>query len=207
MAENDLYQLNVHMKVGDSICQFGMGYRMGDGTYGVRTGLAVCAKFVADFLPDLLDAISVDCEVDQIAFLPQGITTELAGLANLNNAVGTVIGDPIPANMAALIHLPTVAPNSKHNGRIYIPGIIEDAIAAGLIQAPNLALVQAFATQLFVPIVPDSPEDSDFSPVVISRFVDGVKRVPPVAYDIKLPIAKNEPRQQQKRMTTRVGLS
>ncbi len=207
MAVNDLYVLTVHYKSADAIVQFSMGYRMDSGTYGVSTGLAVCAKFVASYLPNLLLALSDECEVDQISFDPVTNVTELGGVANLNNALGLVVGQALPANMAALIHPKTVAPNSKHNGRIYLAGVAEGSIVAGVFDAPSLALIQTFADDLFVDLVPDSPEDATFGPIVISRFENGIKRVPPVGFDILAPLAKNEPRQQQRRMTPRLGLS
>ena len=208
MAKDDIYLLTCHYQSNTAICQFGMHYRMGDGTYGTSTALAVCTKFVDDFVPLLLLALSDQVEIDQIAFNPIAkLSNELSSVADLNGADGAVVEEAMPANMCALIHLPTVAPNSKHNGRIYLSGVSEDAIVAGLIDTAPLALIQTFATKLFDPIVPDSPEDADFAPIVLSRFLDGVKRVPPVGFDILEPIAKNEPRQQQSRLTPRRGLA
>jgi len=207
VAENDLYQLKVHYQVADAFCQFTMGYRMGDGTYTVDTPFAVIEKYVASYLPSLLQAISTQCEVDHITFGPIGISTELAAFGNMDNADGVLVGDALPANMCAIIHLGTVAPNSKHNGRIFISGVPEDVQFEGIMTAPQLQRVQDFADLLFNPLVPDSPEDTDFAPVVISRFVDGVKRVPPVAFDILAPLAKGELRQQQRRTTDRLGIS
>lgn len=207
MADGDLYSLTVHLLNEDQPVSFSMGYEQDGGTYGIETGLAVCVKFTADYLPKLLLCLTDDVTVDQLFFNPIGISTELAGFANLSGAVGGILGEPLPSNMAALVHLPTVAPNSKHNGRIYLPGIPEASIVGGVISVAQLALIQTWATQMFVDIVPAAPEDATFKPIVISRFVGGVKRVPPIGFDILEPVAKNEVRQQRRRTTRRRGLS
>ncbi len=207
MAVGDFYLLTVHMKVNDSINQFGLAYEMTDGTYGTETGGKVAALFVADALPLLVLTLSEDCSVDQISFRPLGPSIELAGEANLNGADGLILGQALPANLAAIIHLPTEAPNSKHNGRIFVSGLPEAQINVGKFSAAQLTLLQTFATELLEVLKPTAPEDAEFTPVVISRFENKIKRVPPVAFNIKLPVAKDTPRQQRSRMTERLGLS
>lgn len=207
MAKDDLYLLKVIYNSHDAQCQFGIGYRMGDGTYGVDTAFAVIEKFKASFLPSLQQALSDDVQFQQIDFGPIGISTELGSFGNMVTVDGQIANPSLPANMAAVIHFGTVAPNSKHNGRIYISGVPETNQFEGTMTAGQVTLLQDFADLLFGSLVPDSPEDSDFSPVVISRFVDGVKRVPPVGFDMLLPIVQPDLRQQQSRTTDRVGLS
>ncbi len=207
MASGDLYVLTVHLTVEQTACQFGQAYRMSQGSYTIATGTATAQAWFDANISNLLLCISDKVEIDSITFDPIGVSTELSGSSALNGAVGSVASQPTPANVAALIHLPTDAPNSKHNGRIFLPGIAEAGIVAGVIDAPNLALIQTWADELSENLEPASPEDAVFVPVVISRFVDGVKRVPPVAFDIGLPIAKNATRQQRSRMTRRHGIS
>ena len=207
MAVADLYELTVHLTVSDTACQFGQAYRLHSGSYGIATGEAAALKWWEDKDSLLLACLSENTEIDAVRWNPIGISTELDGGIALNGANGDLIQEPIPANVCALIHLPTDAPNSKHNGRIFLPGIGEQEVQSGIIEPSEMVLLQLFADELLEEVVPDSPEDAVFVPVVISRFVLGVKRVPPVGFDIKLPIAKNAPRQQRSRMTRRVGVS
>lgn len=207
VAKDDLYVLKQNYICKDAPCQFAIGYRMGDGTYSPSTAVAVCFKWVASFLPSFQQAVSEDVIIDQISFGPIGISTELAGFVNGSGAAGVLIGDALPANMCAIVHFGSTAPNSKHNGRIYLSGVPEDLQFEGTMTAPQITRVQDFADLLDGPLVPDSPEDADFEPVVISRFLDGVKRVPPVGFDILSPVAKADIRQMQSRTTHRLGLS
>jgi len=207
VAVNDLYQLTVHLTVAQTACQFGQGYRMAQGTYGIPTGQAAAQAWFDANVSNLLLCITTTTEIDAIRFNPIGISTELDGGIALNGANGSIAANPLPANACALLHLPTDAPNSKHNGRIYLPGISEVGIVAGVIDGSNLALIQTFADELSEALEPANPEDAVFTPVVISRFELGIKRVPPVGFDISTPVVANAPRQQRSRMTRRLGLS
>jgi len=206
VAAGDLYELTVHMAVQETACQFGQAYRMTTGTYNVTTAQAAAQAWFDANMVNLLLSLSEAVEIDAIRFNPIGISTELDGGIAMDGANGDEIGNPIPANCCALIHLPTVAPNSKHNGRIFLPGIVEAGINDGVLTAAQLALTKTFADKLDENLVTLSPDDAIFVPGVISRFEDGIKRVPPVIFDIKNPVVKTATRQQRSRMTRRVGL-
>jgi len=207
VADLDLYELTIYYSVEQTECQMSIGYRQDGGSFGVDTATAVCVEFVASFIPTLLATLSSAVQVDEVKFVPITNLTELAGAAAIVAAPGTLGANPLPANMCGIISIKTNAPNSKHNGRMFVSGLPEDGQFEGQLTGPQLTALQDWATIIFNDIQPSAPEDAEFNPVVISRIEDGVKRVPPVGFDFKTPVAKIDMRQQQQRLGTRRGLS
>ncbi|GAH74485.1 unnamed protein product, partial [marine sediment metagenome] len=97
--------------------------------------------------------------------------------------------------------------NSKNNGRIYLAGIAEDSQTDGTIIPLEVTNIQDFADALVLPIDILQPGGEKFTPVVISRYLDGVLRVPPIGYGLDYCTAKPSIRQQRRRTTGRCGIS
>ncbi len=207
MAQNDLYLLTIHYSVEQTEVGMSIGYRMDGGSYGVETGTAAASEFVVTKIPVLQAVLSSACQIDQVDFEPVTNPTELGGSAAIVDAPGLLGPNPLPGNMCGIVTIKTNAPNSKHNGRQFVSGMPEDGQNGGTLTGLQQGLLQDWADAIFVDIQPSAPEDADFAPVVISRFVNGVKRPTPVGYDFKQPVAKMETRQQQQRLGTRLGLS
>lgn len=205
--DGDLYKLTIHYSVGATECSMDIGYRQDGGSYGVDTGTAAAVEFVSTFIPVLQAMLSSACQIDQVDFDPVTAVDELGGSAAIVSAPGLLGPLVLPSNMAAVITIPTTAPNSKHNGRQFISGMTEDSQVAGIITVPQLVLNNDWASKIFADLQPSAPEDANFQPVVISRILDGVKRVPPVGFDYKTPSASKNVRQMQSRLTTKRGLA
>lgn len=207
MAANDLYRLTIQIETPGNVTEINLGYELAGGTIGPYTLEKTCLQAIADMNGALLALLAEDTFVRRYTMVPITEPLEIMGFVDLVNAVGTVLGEALPANMTAIISLPTDAPSSKHNGRIYISGVSEEAQTEGTLEAAQQTLNATFAALLTDEIEPSAPEDAVFTPVVISRVVDGVPRVPPVGFSVGTPIAKFSMRQQRRRKTPAFGLN
>ena len=207
MAVDDLYGMTVQIRTPGNTTQVGLGFKMTDGTIGNDTLEAACAQWVTDVLPTLLLMLAADTSVKRVEMCPLTEPNEIPGCVDLTGQVGAVLGDALPSNMAAVMHLGTDAPNAKHNGRIYVSGVSEEGTVEGTLIAAQQTLNGNFALLLNDLLLPSAPEDAEFTPVVISRIVDGVPRVPIVGFDILAAVARPIIRQQRRRKTRSFGFS
>lgn len=206
MAIQDVYQLTIQIETPGNVTDINLGYEVTAGSVGFNTCRAACIKAIANFNAELLACLAVGVFIRRYSMTPITATLEIRGFVDLLNIEGTVTGDSLPANIAAIISLPTNAPASKHNGRIYISGLSEESQDEGALEAGQKTLMDDFAAKLNDTIEPDSPETAVFTPVVISRFVDGAPRVPPIGFAVTTPIAKTDLRQQRRRKTPAFGV-
>ena len=205
MAVDDLYLMKVQIRTHERVTVINLGWLMDAGTVGPDTLEATCLAWKLAVLPTFLLALADDVSVERIAMDPVTDTSEVPGILDMYAEDGVVLGDGLPSTMCAVISLPCTGPNAKHNGRLFISGLSELEQNSGRLTAAQQILMDNIATKLAVDITPTAPETANFTPVVISRFVDGVKRVPPVGYLITVPVAKNIMRQQRRRKTFSYG--
>jgi len=207
VAADDLYYLTVQIRTLGNVTQIGFGYKQTTGSNGPNTLQAGAANWVSQSLPTLLLMLSEQVRVQRVEMVPVTEPLDVPGCVDLVAQDGAVIGEALPSAMAAVISLPTDAPNAKHNGRIYISGVIEGGSDEGTLTAGQQTLNNAFAAKLNDTLIAAVPETAEWVPVVISRFVAGVPRVPPVGFIIGEAIARPIIRQQRRRKTRSFGLS
>lgn len=206
MADLDLYQLSFFINCAGEETQCVLGYQQDGGSNDADTLEALCQAFLTDCVPELLLAIAADVAVSRIRVDTVTDHQEVPGLMDLDGEDGAVVGESLPAQMAALIHLPTNAPNAKHNGRIYVSGLMSSSQQEGTIDVAPLALMQTFADTLALDLEPTAPQTATFTPVVISRVENGAPRTPPIGFPVLIPLAKADMRQQRRRKTPHFGL-
>ena len=207
MAIDDLYVVTTSVRTAESVMSFQFAYLMELGTVGPATLTALATKFVEDKLDLYALACSDQLEVDQcrVDVITNG--DDLPGFVNLNNLEGALTGQMLPNSSAAVASLITTAPNSKHNGRMYLPGCTEGNQADGIMTGGQVTLWNTFTTALLLDIVLDSPEDAEFTPVVVSRVLDGVPRATPVGFNLLSSTVGEALRQQRRRGGKRFGLA
>lgn len=206
VAIGDLYQLTFNINCAGEETECTLGYEQDAGSNDADTLEAMCKAFEDDVVPSLLLAISSGVSVDRIRADTVTDHQEVPGLIDYKALDGLVAGPALPAQMCALIHLPTNAPSAKHNGRIYLSGLSIAAQQEGTIDNGPLALLQTFADKLAIDLAPTAPQDANFTPVVISRVVNKAPRVPPIGFPVLIPLAKPSMRQQRRRKTPHFGL-
>lgn len=207
MATGDLYRLafNINCDGEETTCV--LGYLQTAGANDANTLELTCQDFIDDKVPLLLDWLSSSATVTRVKMDTVTDHQEVPGLIDMNGFVGDVVVLPLPAQMSCLIHFLSTAPNAKHNGRIYIAGLPFDDQNKGEISVAPLAVIQLFADELLVNLVPGGGQTAIFTPVVISRFEDGIKRVPPLGFTLLSVTAKKDMRQQRRRKTPHFGLA
>lgn len=207
MAIGDLYEITTHVRTAEGVMQFTFGYLMEAGVLNPTSLIRGALKFGQVKLDKYVLAVSDDVEVDKVEMRAVTNVNDIPGFVNFNNLEGVLIGQAVPNNSAAVVHLLTNAPNSKHNGRMYIPGLREVDQQDGTIEAGEITLLNAFGSVLTLDLIPDGGETAEFAPVVISRFVGGVKRTPPIGHHLVSATARGAMKQQRRRGGRRFGLS
>jgi len=106
----------------------------------------LAASWTATIMPLVLAATSLDCNWDQIVVSdtsPTGLESVVLPLTQPNP--GTVIGDSLPPQDAAVISLRTGSKGGRKRGRFYLPGLSENYQNDGQMSGAQLTAVQALA--------------------------------------------------------------
>jgi len=207
MAIGDLYECTTHLRTAEGVMQFTFGYLMESGIVLATTTQAASLEFGLNRLDAYIAAVSSDIEIDKVEFAAVTNFADITGFTNFNNLEGLLAGPALPNSSAAVLSLTTTAPNSKHNGRMYLPGVVESDQTDGTLLAAVVTALNTFGTKLELDLILPGPESAEFTPVVISRFVGGAKRVPPVGFNLVSAIVRPNLKQQRKRGGRRFGLA
>ncbi len=207
MAIGNLYELTFYIDVNGNATQNKMGYVQTAGSNDSDTLEALAAAWYLNNIVDLLAILSSSAELTRVRADQVTGVDEIPGFVDKRANIGLYASDALPANMCGLFHFDTNAPNAKHNGRLFISGMPEGGQAEGIWDASFLVTMQAFADELEDDLVTLAPQDAEFSPVVISRFLDGIKRVPPLGFLVGEVTPEANIRQQRNRKTKCFGLS
>lgn len=207
MAIGDLYTLTLNWNVFGDSCTFSQDYKQTAGSNDENTLRLACVEFKDNQAVEFMKTQVADADLDQIKMCPIAGVDEIPGCINYDGVTGTIVSDPLPSNVAMVLSQLTNAPNSNANGRIFLAGMPEVNMDTGILDAAYGVIAQVFADSLLDDLDVTGPPTATFVPVVISRFLDGIKRVSPVAHDLISVAVKLATRQQRRRTTRRVGLS
>lgn len=96
---------------------------------------------------------------------------------------GSETGEPLPWQIAVCYSLRTALKGRSYHGRIYLPGVCVDAVDTDTLNASSITAHTTIATQLLAVFGP-SGSNGDWRLAVISRFLNHVERVTPVATEV-----------------------
>jgi len=207
VAINDLYTLTVCCSTEGGPFTFSQDYQQISGSNDADTLDKACVRWNVDSSAQLEAMLAQTAFINECEMQPATGVDEVPGLLQFVNRIGDVVSDSLPTNVAAIISQLTNSPNSRANGRIFLAGIPESAMENGIMSAAYSTLVQTFATSMQGNLVVTGPPAAEFKPVVISRYLNGALRIPPVPHDIVANTAKRQLRQQRRRTTRSRGLS
>lgn len=205
MAVGDLYELTIYLSSTSSSGILVFGYRQTVGTNDGETLTSAANFFVNNQILELRKCLAPDVDLNQVEFRQVSVGNEIPGVVPIIALAGTRLGDSLPFTSAAVATKITDAPNSKFNGRYYLPGISEDDQDEGTLNAAILALLVLWNAELLILISTSLPQTAKFEHVVISRFEDGIKRVPPVGFLVETMLQTTSMRQQRRRLTEERG--
>lgn len=206
MAINDLYTIHFRFEGAGAGFTTKMDYQQTGGTNDQNTLTDLCTNVSV-----LVEDAFKDCLSNQISFNAMEAfqvvgANETPGLLRFETPnSGTVVSESLPMGGAAVLSILTDAPNSKHNGRMFVGGIPESFEANGALTAPAIALYQTLADGLSASPAPVGPGLALFTPGVISRIVDGVPRVPPIMFDVDTITPDGFVKNQRRRNTRFLG--
>jgi len=206
MALNDLYNLTIFLSGPASSGSIVLGYRQNGGSNGPNTLQSACEFFVANQALVLRTALSTECTLREVQMHQVSVGNEIPGIESTAGLVGTRVGNSLPWGAASVLTKITNAPNAKFNGRVFIPGISEDDVLDGIITSALATILIAVGVEILATVSTSLPETATFAPVVISRFLDGIPRVPPVAFDILNVRVRTTMNQQRRRITRERGV-
>jgi hypothetical protein len=118
---------------------------------------------------------------------------------------GIQAAQALPGGAAGVLSITTDAPNSKFNGRMFVSGGPEDGQVEGDWTVGHMIGLNALGTALQVVPPAIGPGLAVFQPSVISRFLNGVPRVPPVGFDVISIAADDFVKNQRRRNTKFIG--
>ena len=207
MAVDDLYKVTICCSTVGGPFTWSVFYKMISGTIESGSLDALAIDWQTDHLIELQNMLSDSCFIEEVRVDPEPGVNEVPGFDNKDSVNGNIAFGPMPNNVAAVISELTDAPNSNANGRIFIAGIPESAMEDGIFSVAYTALVQLLADSLEGNLIIAAPAAAEFTPVVVSRYLSGSLRIPPVPHDIVSNTAKRQARQQRRRTTRALGLS
>jgi len=184
VAIGDLYQVNCQCMTAGTKWTWIFQYKMTAGAVvpnmleelAIAFNLAFQGEFAAMSADDVFWTYTEAFALTKNGDIPGSAPVILPG--------GSFGGEAIPSNMAQKCIWQTNAPNSKHNGSTSFSNVSTGGQANGILSAPQVTATQALLTKLKDSFVAIGSGAAEFAPVIVSRFLDGVKRVPPVAFDI-----------------------
>lgn len=207
MAVDDLYRMNMCLSGPSGPFTFSLHYRQISGTNDEESGDLAIGVWQADHLPELLLMLSNEIACEEITWTPEEGVNEIPGLLSFGTQNGGIASPPIPLNVCAIISQLTDAPNSNANGRLFLSGITESMMDDGTLSAAGVILVQDFADTLTDTVDVVSGIGQEYTPVVVSRMLNGAPRVPRVLFNVTSATAKIQLRQQRRRVTQKRGLT
>lgn len=150
--------------------------------------------------PKWADAVSADVRFDSVYAWADEPGTALPYVDQLTGVVGTVTGESIPENLAAVLQLKQYETNSKANGRLLIAGLSNADCVDSLVSTAAIAGTLAdLATALMTTLTISGPKN--FKLCALSRWVAGAKRTPPLGFEIAAVIPTRSLATQRRRTT------
>lgn len=205
MAVNDLYELTVFMSSTSASATIVLGYKQDGGSNDAETLKSACQFFAANQLLAMRACLAVDVDLNQVNMHQVSAGDEIPGIHPFIALGGLRTGDSLPFNAAAVATKITDAPNSRFNGRYYMPGISEADQDDGTLNAAILALLVLWNNEILVTLQTSLPQTATFEAVVISRVDGGVPRVPPIGFNVDSMIQRVALKQQRRRTTRERG--
>ncbi len=203
MAINDLYTATFRFESISSGFHTTMSYKQTVGTNDQDTMTALAAAIAVLVEAPFKAALSEDVSFTGIVVNQTVGQNETPGRTRfVQPNLGTVMSDAIPMGGCAVLSMLTDAPNSRFNGRMFISGIGESGELNGAVTAAQITLLAALAVFLGTTLTSVGSGSATFVPSVISRFDEGIKRVPPIAFKI-LSITPDLFIKNQRRRNTR----
>jgi hypothetical protein len=207
VALHDIVQVDWKCWAPGRAYQWGMAYQLNTGGTDA-TALAeltnACFTLLSDLVADCMSDLASIQEITARVVVGDWLPTSRYEVAD---KPGTVAQQCLPSENAVVLSQYTNAPNAKYNGRVYFGGLPETFSNAGSLTTPGSDAFNALALELIKTIVISSPVAATWAPVVISRYEDKIKRVPPVYFKWETSSVRQAIYGQRRRRSRKEGFS
>lgn len=193
---SELLRVTVQYTIAGNRLSCGLVY--GCGTpLGAGSGHDLADGFHDNVMAAWFDVCATDCQFEQIYCSGVAPAVTNPGDHIYDGDAGTVAGESLPSNLPMIFQLRQHEEVSNHNGRIFISGIPEASVQAGLIDGGLMTTTMAaLATALQTPIVAGG---ATYTLCVLQSFEDGspiTKRGNSVSQVVPTRAIRNQRRRQ-----------
>jgi hypothetical protein len=207
VALHDIVQVDWKCWAPGRAYQWGIAYQLNTGGTDA-TALAeltnACHTLFADLVADCMSDLASIQEITARVVVGDWLPTSRYEIAD---KPGNVSQQCLPSENSVVLSQYTNAPNAKYNGRIYFGGLPEEFADQNELTSAGNAAFSALALELIKTIVISSPVAATWAPVVISRYEDKVKRVPPVYFKWETSSIRQSIYGQRRRRSRKQGFS
>jgi len=170
MAVDDIYKCSAVFDAtgidGDLVVthhyrQAGIDTTLTESGYCAELASQLRIAYVADFMPEITDDMTLD-RVDCFNVTQP----QYAGLSVSGQAGGKTVTDPLPYRTAIVVARKTGLRGRSYNGRMFLPGIVEEDQNGGVIETSFKTDLQVFVDGI-IDLV--TGNDNDYSGVVYSE--------------------------------------
>lgn len=206
MSLAGVFKVEIETLVLDVPTKVGLYYRHSSGAAAGFPSFDLVTALDASLKTKFLDVLATTVLLMRIIGRPlDGVSGPPYEANYVSTVVGTGAGaDPLPPSVAALVKLQCTSPNSRNNSHIYIAGVSEVAWVAGEWAAGFVADMATLSAELTDPVVGAS--GATYTPCVVSRYLAGMKRFPPVTFDLVTCTLMGDVSQQRRRQSGRQGI-
>jgi hypothetical protein len=206
MPAGDTYKVRTRGTLRAQKVEFGVHLTQTGVTGSVQD---IASSWVATIVPLALAAMSTEVNLDDVVVsdvktvAQGGVESFVLGITQ--PSPGTITGDALPGQNAAVISLRTGIKGGRRRGRFYVPGLSEANVAGGLISGGQLTAIQALAAGIINAYGPGgtnanyrlnvwSPEVLTFKPPRTPKPRPGVQLTPVTSF-----VVDNRVRTQRRR--------
>lgn len=207
MAVGELYTVTFRWEGAAGGYHTTLSYKMLSGTLDQNT-LTLLADNRGTVLSAFLKSVNSN-QMNLVAIKAFQMTgrDETPGLTRFAQPnAGIVASEALPLGGAAVLSILTDAPNAKFNGRMFLSGVPESFQDEGQITAGGTTAYNSLGTALLADTTTLGPGLAVFTPVVISRFLAGVKRTPPIGHAVLAATVNPFVKNQRRRNTRFLGV-
>lgn len=172
MAVDDLYQVTVVCGVNGQRVVNVMHFREGLDCTDDVPARSICAAYEDVALPLLTACLAPEAAVECIYARRIAPTPGIPFLIVETSSPGELGTECVPSNAAAVISLYTSLASRSGRGRQYISGVPEDYVADGVMEAPLVTALEAYAQALIDGIAAPAPYDGAWVLCIYSPLLD-----------------------------------
>lgn len=207
MAINDLFTVQYRYLLSARVCTGIVAYRATFAEVLSTLSRSLDRAFNDEIVPLLQACWSNEVSIQSTYVLGVNPAGKIPSYTYQTDDTGSIAAQAYPGDSPLVIKMITDAPNSRHNGRLYLSGFADTNVTAQVLNAAYLAgPLAALATALKGTIVDPDSASRIWQPVVLTREDLGIPIIPPTSFDVINTVTQNTIFSQRRRRTRRTEI-